>query len=146
VVGSAPDSAEEIPMPVKLTDTQRKLLDDKNFAYLAAVDERGAPQVTPVWIEFDGTHVVFNTEEKRAKLKHLSKDPRVAICVSNSENPYHYVEIRGTVAEVTKEGADEMINRLSRKYLGKEYPFHRPGDVRVIVKVTPEKVLGMGGD
>jgi PPOX class probable F420-dependent enzyme len=132
-------------MPVKLTDAQRKLLEDKNFAYIAAVDENGAPQVTPVWIEYDGTHVVFNTEEKRAKVKHLSKDPRVAICVSNGQNPYNYIEIRGKVTEITKEGADEMIHRLSHKYLGKDYPFTKPGDVRVVVKVTPEKVLGTGG-
>lgn len=132
-------------MPVKLTDAQRKLLDAKNFAHIATIDDTGAPQVTPVWIEFDGTHVVFNTEEKRAKVKHLKKSPRVAICVSNAENPYHYIEIRGTVVEMTREGADEMIDRLAKKYLGQDkYPFNKPGDVRLIVKVAPEKVLGMG--
>jgi PPOX class probable F420-dependent enzyme len=90
--------------------------------------------------------VLFNTEEKRAKVKHLQKNPRVALCVSNAENPYHYIEIRGAVVEMTKEGADEMIDRLAKKYLGKDkYPFNKPGDVRVIVKISPEKVLGMGG-
>lgn len=132
-------------MPVQLNDAQRKLLDGKNFAYLATVDDTGGPQVTPVWIEYDGTHVLFNTEEKRAKTKHLRSNPRVAICVSNAENPYHYVEIRGAVVEMTTEGADEQINRLSHVYLGKDYPFNQPGDVRVTVKVAPEKVFGMGG-
>ncbi|MCC6554222.1 MAG: PPOX class F420-dependent oxidoreductase [Polyangiaceae bacterium] len=132
-------------MAVTLTDAQRALLDGKNFAYLATIDANGAPQVTPVWIEYDGTHVRFNTEEKRAKTRHLRNNPRVAICVSNAENPYHYIEIRGTVAEITREGADEMINRLSRRYFGKDYPYNQPGDVRLLVKVTPERVFGMGG-
>lgn len=132
-------------MPVTLTDAQRKLLDDKNFAHIATVDENGAPQVTPVWIEFDGTHVLFNTEEKRAKVKHLKKNPRVALSVLNAENPYQYIEIRGSVVEVTAEGADAMIDRLAKKYLGQDkYPFNKPGDVRVVVKIIPEKVLGMG--
>jgi PPOX class probable F420-dependent enzyme len=131
-------------MSVQLTDAQRKLLDEKNFAHVALVDENGAPQVTPVWIEFDGTHVLFNTEEKRAKTKHMRKNPRVAISVQNAENPYHYIEIRGTVVEITTQGADEMIDRLAKKYLDKDkYPFNQPGDVRLVVKVKPEKVLGM---
>jgi PPOX class probable F420-dependent enzyme len=134
-------------MPVKLTDAQRKLLDAKNFAHLATVDGNGAPQVTPVWIEYDGTHVLFNTEEKRAKVKHMKANPRVALSVANAENPYQYIEIRGSVVETTTDGADEMIDRLAKKYLGKDkYPFNKPGDVRLIVKVLPEKVLGMGGE
>ena len=133
-------------MAVKLTDAQKQLLDGKNFAYVATVGEGGEPQVTPVWIEYDGTHVLFNTEEKRAKVKHMKKDPRIAVCVSDSANPYHYVEIQGTVAEITTDGADAMIDRLAMKYMGKEkYPFNKPGDVRVVVKIAPEKVLGMGG-
>jgi PPOX class probable F420-dependent enzyme len=133
-------------MAVTLTDEQRKLLDAKNFAHIATIDPSGNPQVTPVWIEYDGTHVLFNTEEKRAKTKHMRENPRIAICVSNAENPYHYIEIRGNVVEITTEGADAMIDRLAMKYMGKEkYPFNKPDDVRVVVKVAPEKVLGMGG-
>ena len=132
-------------MAVTLTEAQRALVDGKNFAYVGTVDASGAPQVTPVWIEYDGTHVCFNTEEKRAKTKHLRNDPRVAICVTNAENPYHYLEIRGTVTEITAEGGNEMIERLSQQYFGKPYPFHQDGDVRLVVKVVPEKVFGMGG-
>ena len=132
-------------MAVTLTDSQRALLEGKNLAYLATVDASGSPQVTPVWVEYDGTHVRFNTEEKRAKTKHLRNNPHVALCVANAQNPYHYLEIRGTVAEITTEGSEEMIQRLSHRYLGKDYPFHQPGDVRLVVKVIPEKVFGMGG-
>ncbi len=132
-------------MPATLSDAQRKLLDDKNFAHVATIGEEGEPQVTPVWVEYDGTHVLFNTEEKRAKVKHMRKNPRIALSVLNAANPYQYVEIRGSVVDITTEGADEMIDRLAKKYMGKDkYPFNKPGDVRVVVKILPEKVLGMG--
>ncbi|HZF50081.1 MAG TPA: PPOX class F420-dependent oxidoreductase [Polyangiaceae bacterium] len=132
-------------MPATLSDAQRKLLDDKNFAHVATIGEEGEPQVTPVWVEYDGTHVLFNTEEKRAKVKHMRKNPRIALSVLNSANPYQYIEIQGSVVDITTDGADEMIDRLAMKYMGKDkYPFNKPGDVRVVVKILPEKVLGMG--
>lgn len=132
-------------MAATLSDAQRKLLDDKNFAHLATIGDQGEPQVTPIWVEFDGTHVLFNTEEKRAKTKHMRKNPRVALSIQNSANPYQYIEIRGAVVDMTTEGANEMIDRLAKKYLGQDkYPFNQPGDVRLIVKVLPDKVFGMG--
>ena len=132
-------------MPATLSDAQRKLLDDKNFAHVATIGEEGEPQVTPVWVEYDGTHVLFNTEEKRAKVKHMRKNPSIALSVLNSANPYQYIEIQGSVVDITTDGADEMIDRLAMKYMGKDkYPFNKPGDVRVVVKILPEKVLGMG--
>lgn len=132
-------------MTVKLTDAQRKLFDDKNFAHIATVSEDGSPQVTPVWIEYDGTHVLFNTEQSRAKFKNLKQEPRIAVCVIDMTNPYRYVEVQGVVSEITRDGADEMIDRLAKKYMGKDkYPFHKPGDVRVTVKIEPGKVFTMG--
>jgi PPOX class probable F420-dependent enzyme len=132
-------------MAATISDAQRKLFDDKNFAHVATIGEEGEPQVTPVWVEYDGTHVLFNTEEKRAKTKHMRKNPRVALSILNAANPYQYVEVQGRVVEMTTEGADEMIDRLAKKYMDKDkYPFHKPGDVRIVVKILPEKVLGMG--
>lgn len=129
-----------------LSEQHKQLITGKNFANIATVTEDGGPQVTPVWIDWDGTYVTFNTEKKRAKNKNLQRDPRVAICISNADNPYHYIEIRGRVVEITEEGADAHIDKLAKQYMGVDkYPFHRPGDVRIIVKVEPQKVSGMGG-
>ena len=132
-------------MAATLNDKQKSLLTDKNFAYIGAISEDGAPQVTPVWIDYDGTHVIFNTEKSRAKTRNLEHDPRVSVSVSNAHNPYEYIEIRGRVVEMTAEGADAHIDKMAQKYMGKEkYPFGKPGDVRIIVKIEPIKVLGMG--
>jgi PPOX class probable F420-dependent enzyme len=128
-----------------LNEKQEQLLRGKNFAHIATVSEDGSPQVTPVWIDWDGTHVIFNTEKNRAKTRHLQRDPRVSMSIQDSANPYHYIEIRGRVVEVTEAGAAEHIDAMAQKYMGQpKYPFHKPGDVRLIVKIEPQKVMGMG--
>src|SRR5438128_58140 len=132
-------------MANELSEGQKQLLQGKNFAHIATIGEDGAPQVTPVWIDFDGKYIIFNTEKSRAKHKHLQRDPRVSLSVGNAENPYNYMEVRGRVVEMTEEGASEHIDKMALKYMGKDkYPFHKPGDVRVIVKIEPLKVHGMG--
>ena len=123
----------------------RDIFDKKAFAYIGTVGADGAPQVTPVWVEFDGSHVVFNTARGRVKDKNLGRTPRIAISAADPDNPYRYVQVRGRVAEVTEEGADAHIDKMAKKYLGQDrYPGRRPGEVRVIVKVVPERVQGMG--
>ena len=123
----------------------RDIFDKKTFAYVATVGADGAPQVTPVWCEFDGTHVVFNTARGRVKDKRLGKNPQVAIAVSDPDNPYRYLQVRGRVVEMTETGADAHIDKMAKKYMGVDrYPGRKAGEVRVIVKVLPERGQGMG--
>jgi PPOX class probable F420-dependent enzyme len=111
------------------------------FAQLATVNEDGSPQVTPVWVDYDGTHVLVNTARGRVKAKNLERNPRVALAISDPENPYRYVGIQGRVVEMTENGSDAHIDKMAKKYMGKDtYPFRAPGEKRVIVKIAPEKV------
>jgi PPOX class probable F420-dependent enzyme len=111
------------------------------FAQLATVNPDGSPQVTPVWVDFDGTHVLVNTARGRVKTKNLERNPRVALSVSDPTNPYRYVGIQGRVVEMTEKDSDAHIDKMAKKYLNKDsYPFRQPGEVRVIVKIAPEKV------
>jgi len=127
----------------ELPEHALKLLNEgKNFASVATIMPDGSPQVSSVWIESDGKHVIFNTAEGRTKIKNLRQDPRIAISVMNYENPYEQVIIRGRVVEITHEGADLDIDRLAVKYLCVEkYPFHDSGGQRLIVKIAPENVV-----
>lgn len=119
----------------------RHLLEGKTFAHVATLMPDGAPQVSPVWIDVEDGTVVFNTAEGRLKPKNLRRDPRVAISVTNPENPYESLLIRGRVTELTREGADEHIDALAKRYMGvDEYPLRQPGEERLIARIQPEKV------
>jgi PPOX class probable F420-dependent enzyme len=128
-----------------IPEKYRDLFGKKAFAHLATVGRDSAPQVTPVWCDFDGTHVRINTARGRVKDRNLQQNPRVALSLLDPDNPYRYLQVRGRVAEMTEQGADAHIDALAKKYLGKDkYPNRRPGEVRVIVKIAPESVQGMG--
>jgi PPOX class probable F420-dependent enzyme len=123
-----------------LTDKQAALLLAANFGSLAVLREDGSPEVTPVWVDWDGEYVLVNTLRARAKPGRIERDPRVEIAVTSRENPYQHVRISGT-AELVEEGAEEHIDKLSKKYVGEDsYPWRAPGDVRVILRFRPERV------
>ena len=112
------------------------------FAHLATLMPDGSPQVTPVWVDYDGTHVRVNSAKGRLKDKNMRRDKRVALSIQDPDDAYRYIAIRGEVVEITEQGADAHIDALAKKYLGKDrYPFRSPGEVRVIYKIRPEKVL-----
>ena len=134
-------------MPVKISEGIRKLLEEPNFANLATLMPDGSPQVTPVWVDFDGTHILVNTAEGRQKPRNVRRDPRVAVSIFNQQDPYSYATVRGQVVEITHEGADQHIDRMAKKYLGRDvYPFRAPGERRVIFKIAPEHVASTGAD
>jgi PPOX class probable F420-dependent enzyme len=111
------------------------------FASLATVNADGTPQVTPVWVDWDGTHVLVNTARGRVKDRNLQRDPRVALSIPDPENPYRYLGIQGRVVKMTEEGADAHIDKMAKKYLNKDkYPFRAPGEQRVLVAIEPSKV------
>jgi PPOX class probable F420-dependent enzyme len=117
------------------------LLTKPAFAHLATLNADGSPQVTPVWIDFDGTNVIVNTARGRVKARNLAREPRVAISIMDPENPYRYLGIQGRVVEMTERGGDAHIDKMAKKYLGKDsYPFRAPGEVRIVVKIAPDKV------
>ncbi|HEX3947474.1 MAG TPA: PPOX class F420-dependent oxidoreductase, partial [Acidimicrobiales bacterium] len=105
-------------MTDKLSDKARALIARPVLATLATVATDGGPQVTPLWIEVDGDDLLVNTAQGRVKARNLERDHRVAVSVLDPEDPYNVVVVRGTVLEVTPDGADEHIDKLAKKYLG----------------------------
>jgi PPOX class probable F420-dependent enzyme len=111
------------------------------FAQVATLNSDGSPQVTPVWVDFDGTHVIINTAKGRVKARNLAREPRVALNIVDPGNPYRYLAIQGRVVEMTEAGGDAHIDKMAKKYLGKDsYPGRTPGEVRLVVKISPEKI------
>ncbi len=123
----------------------RDLLDRKAFADLATLMPDGSPQVTPVWLDYDGAHIRINSAKGRLKDQNMRRDARVAVSIIDPENPYRHLAVRGRVTKITEEGADNHIDALAKKYLGlDEYPNRKPGEVRVIYLIEPEHIGTMG--
>ncbi|MGH8150038.1 MAG: PPOX class F420-dependent oxidoreductase [Steroidobacteraceae bacterium] len=131
-------------MPATLDQYQDLLSVKKPLAALATVMPDGTPQVTPVWFDFDGKRLRVNTARGRVKERNMREGARVALMIVDPDNPYRYVQVRGRVALATESGADEHIDSLTRKYLGKDqYPYRGPGEVRVRYEIEPVSVQGM---
>ncbi|MDJ0269789.1 MAG: PPOX class F420-dependent oxidoreductase [Aigarchaeota archaeon] len=129
-------------MVLELPEELKKMIDSKNFAFLATIMPDGSPQVTPVWIDREDDTIRVNTAVGRVKQRNVSRDPRVAIAIVDWNNPYKAYMIRGRVIEQTTDGADEHIDSLAKKYLGKEkYPW-KGRETRVILKIAAERIAG----
>lgn len=123
----------------KYTDLFKK----KAFAHIATMMKNGSPQVTPVWVDYDGTYVLVNTARGRQKYLNIQRDPRVALSIQDPDDPFRKLLIRGKVVEMTEQGADEHIDRLALRYTGvPHYQRRLPGMVRIILKIKPEHVSG----
>ncbi|MCP2164721.1 PPOX class F420-dependent oxidoreductase [Goodfellowiella coeruleoviolacea] len=130
-------------MAVTLDEQSRAIIDATNFATLATLNPDGSPQTSVVWVGRDGDDLLFSTLVGRRKEKNLRRDPRVSVSILDSANPYAYLEVRGTVT-LTEDGGRELINALARKYTGQDYAADGPDDVRVVIRLTPQKVFSRG--
>ncbi len=121
------------------------LFEKKGFSHLATIMPDGSPQVTPVWVELESGEVVVNSAKGRQKDLNMRSRPRVALSIQDPENPYRYLEVRGTVVDITENGGDAHIDKLANKYLGvDEYPYRQEGEVRVIYRIRPERISTYG--
>ena len=124
-----------------LSERARRIIEGPNFASLATLMPDGSPHVSTIWIDHDGDDVLFNTAEGRVKTANIRRDPRVAISVFERSDADEQLVIRGTVVEITREGADDHIDELAKKYLGvDDYPWRNPNLPRLLVRVKPDHV------
>jgi PPOX class probable F420-dependent enzyme len=133
-------------MPVSIDGRSRELLEDKNFCHVVSAFSDGSPHAVVVWVDVEGDDVLLNGAEGRVWPANLRRDPNVLLTVVNLQNPYEYTTIKGRSVEVTSEGADEHIDALAKKYLDQDaYPFRTPDEVRLKIRIRPEKVRLRGG-
>jgi PPOX class probable F420-dependent enzyme len=120
------------------------LLRRPSLAFLATTMRDGSPQLTQVWVDTDGEHVLVNSVTTHLKVKNIERDPRVAITVADPEDPSEYVQVRGRVTGMTTDGAAEHIERLAHKYLGTPYPWYGGRDqVRILLTIAADHVSAM---
>ncbi|RCW40207.1 hypothetical protein DFQ14_11288 [Halopolyspora algeriensis] len=127
-------------IPQELED----ILTKRSFGHVATIGPQGEPQSNPVWIDWDGEHLKFSQTTTRQKYRNLQREPRISVSVHDPEQPYRYLEVRGRVARIEDDPDNAFINRMAKKYMdADEYPYHQPGDHRVIVHVQPEHTTRM---
>ena len=132
-------------MAASIPEAYKDLFQKRAFANLATLMPDGRPQVSPVWCDLDGSHIRINSAKGRVKDKNMRRNKKVALSITDPDNPYRHLDVQGEVVEITEQGADEHINALAKKYLGKDqYPFRQPGEVRVMYRIRPDKVTQMG--
>lgn len=128
-----------------LNDHDRAMLEEPNFASLATTMADGGPQASVIWIDIDGDTILVNTAEGRTKTENMRRDPRVAICLFDRNDPYRQLMVRGHVTDFVHDGADAHIDALAKKYTGADvYAGHRPDQQRVIVHIAVDGVARMG--
>jgi PPOX class probable F420-dependent enzyme len=128
---------------MKLTEPLLALLRAPSICYLATIMPDGSPQLTQVWVDTDGEHVIVNTVRGHQKMRNIERDDRVALTVSDPANPSQYLQVRGRVINTTTDGGAEHIDKLSQKYNGQPYPWYGGRDqVRVILTIEPRRISG----
>ncbi len=131
-------------MAIALPQSVKKILQDKAYGHVITFNADGKPQPTMVWIDVEGDEVLFNTAEGRLKPKNLRRDHRIVISVQDRNDPQSYMVFHGK-ASVTEAGADEHIDKLAKRFLGVDkYPFRRPGEKRLVVRVKVDRIGGYG--
>jgi PPOX class probable F420-dependent enzyme len=128
----------------ELTDAIKQFLERPLLAHFVTLMKDGSPQITPVWVDHDGTHVLINTAQGRQKPRNLDRDRRVALSIATDVEPYEYLAVRGKVVDITTEGAWDHICKLSEKYTGNINYGGNPAETRIIIKVLPEKITARG--
>jgi PPOX class probable F420-dependent enzyme len=132
----------------KLDEAQTEFLANPYYAIVSTLRADGTPHQSVVWVDAEDGDVLFNTADDRAKPRHMRANPNVSITVLDPANGYHSLVVTGK-AELSTEGADAHIDKLAKKYLDADsYPFRKEGEVRVIVRIRPDRIetAGFEGD
>jgi PPOX class probable F420-dependent enzyme len=130
---------------VKLPEDLLALLREPSTCYLATSMADGSPQLTQTWVDTDGEHVLINTVQGHLKVRNIERDPRVAVAISDPDKPSRYFQVRGSVLDVTTDGAAEHIEKLAQRYLGGPYPWYGGRDqTRLLITIEAGQISSMG--
>jgi PPOX class probable F420-dependent enzyme len=134
-----------LPRP-QLSAAERAFLESPFVGVVTTLARDGSPQSTVVWVDVDDEGVSINTAYGRVKPRNLARDPRISLVVVDPDDAYRWLKVSGT-GTLVDDGADAQIDRLSKKYTGREvYASRKPGEQRVTVRIEPDRVLSRGLD
>ena len=128
-----------------IPETHADLLGKRAFWHVATMGPDDEIQSSPVWGGWDGEHFMFSLTRGCQKYENLVRNPTIAVSATDPDNPYRYLEIRGTVVRVDDDSSHAFIDSMAKKYMGvDEYPMHQPGHHLVVMVVMPTHTTKMG--
>ena len=122
-------------MAIALPDTATRLLDGRNFAHLATIMSDGSPHCAPVWVGREGDRIIICTDEDSVKGRNTRRDPRVAVSIVDMDDPYSEAQLRGRVTERRRDSDFKYIDAVSRKYVGKPWPYREETPVALVIEI-----------
>ena len=144
-MSEATANIDDVEVRAEIPDSHKDLLESTALAHVATIGPNGGPQNNPVWFGWNGQYLLFSQTTARQKYRNLQRDNRVALSIVDPANDYRYLEVRGVVARIDADPSLQFINSMAKKYLGQDtYPYHQPGDERVVVVVEPRHTTEMG--
>ncbi len=136
-------------MVAKIPESHRDLIEGPYCAALTTIMPDGQPQTTPVWCNREGDYVLINTMQGFRKEKNMRLNPRVTLLAFDPKKSLRSIEIRGTVVEMTEEGALAHLDQLTQLYyndpqarfFGTSVPAELQSSYRPIkIKIAPTRV------
>jgi len=144
-MSEATANIDDVEVRAEIPASHQDLLESKALAHVATIGPGGEPQSNPVWFGTQDGHILFSQTTGRQKYRNLQRDPRIALSIVDPTNDYRYLEIRGRVERIDPDPDNAFINSMAKKYMGQDvYPWHQPGDERVVVVVRPRHTTEMG--
>jgi PPOX class probable F420-dependent enzyme len=117
--------------------THLDLLDRPLFAHLATVRPDGMPQSSVMWFVWDGSRIRMTHTKRRQKFQNLTNEPRVALSITDPDDPYRYLEVRGTVESMDDDDEVASFYRSLQERYHNMYDID-DADLRVIITIRPE--------
>ncbi|MCH8847781.1 MAG: PPOX class F420-dependent oxidoreductase [Chloroflexi bacterium] len=128
-------------MGVALSPEAVAFLHEKVYAHVATLNKDGSPQVTPVWVDTDGEHILINSSLGRQKVVNMQRDARVALSIAPPEDPHRGIVVRGIVKDITPDTDQKLINSFSLKYRDNPVYTVREGETRMVIRIEPLRVI-----
>jgi PPOX class probable F420-dependent enzyme len=125
-----------------LPETHRDLLERPTFAHLATVRPDGSPQSSVMWFDWDGSRLRLTHTKNRQKFANLEHEPRVTLSIADPDDPYRFIEVRGTVESIEDDDETASFYKALQHRYGRDYEI-KDADVRVVITIEPKTYVAV---
>jgi PPOX class probable F420-dependent enzyme len=123
---------DSMPRTTTVPEELRDLFDEPALAHVSYLNGRGEIVTYPMWVDFDGEHILVSSPAGSRKGRAFRERDQVSVSIASSARPSHWISISGRVVDIQPDHDLSFIDRMSQKYLGREYPRRSPREIFTI--------------